>query len=86
MTKHTLPDKLIRKVLMAVYNDSGFPLQGLKFFDEKDNLIFEIGKKDERFLVKEVLLQENERIVGFESSKGDYARHYDFQFVIATLN
>ncbi len=69
MTKHTLPDKPIRKVQMALYNDNNFYLQGLKFFDEKDNLIFEIGKKDKRYLVKEVLLQENERIVGFESSK-----------------
>ncbi len=46
MTKHTLPDKPIRKVQMVVYNNSNFCLQGLKFFDEKDNLIFEIGKKD----------------------------------------
>jgi len=46
MTKHMLPDKSIRKVQMAVSNDSDFCLQGLKFFDEKDNLIFEIGKQD----------------------------------------
>ena len=44
MNKHTLPDKQIRKVQMAVYNDCNFFLQGLKFFDEKDNLIFETGK------------------------------------------
>ena len=88
LTKHMLPDKTIRKVKMAVLNDSDFCLQGLKFFDEKDNLIFEIGKKDKSFLLKEVLLQENERIVGFESTKGDdgQARHFDLQFVIATLN
>ncbi len=46
MTKQTLPDKPIRKVQMAVFNNSDFFLQGLKFFDEKDNLIFEIGKQD----------------------------------------
>ncbi len=89
MTEHTLPDKPIRKVQMAVYNDGyNFPLQGLKFFDEKDNFIFEIGKQDERFLVKEVLLQENERIVGFESTKwrDGYAGHFNLQFVIAALN
>ena len=88
MAKHTLPDKPIRKVQMAVYNDSYFSLQGLKFFDEKDNLIFEIGKQHESYLVKEVLLQENERIVGFESKKWDdrYAIHSDLQFVIAPLN
>ena len=40
MTKHTLPEKPIRKVQMAGYNNSNFPLQGLKFFDEKDTLIF----------------------------------------------
>mgnify|MGYP006973773610 CR=1 FL=1 len=81
-----LPDKPIRKVQMAVAATAAFSLQGLKFFDEKDNLIFEIGKKDHRHLVKEVLLQENERIVGFESKDGSFARHYDLQFVIATLN
>ncbi len=88
MSKHTLPDKPIRKVQIVVHNDSNFGLQGLKFFDEKDNLIFEIGKKDESYLVKEVLLQENERIVGFESRKyqDGYAAHFDLQFVIATLN
>ncbi len=88
MTKHTLPDKPIRKVQMAVINNSNYYLQGLKFFDEKDNLIFEIGKKDKSYLVKEVLLQENERIVGFESRKHSdgLAIHYDLQFVIATLN
>ncbi len=89
MIKHTLPDKPIRKVQMMALNDSNFCLQGLKFFDEKDSLIFEIGKQDYRFLVKEVLLQENERIVGFESRKwreDGYAGHFDLQFVIATLN
>ncbi len=80
MNEYTLPDKPIRKVQMVVYNNSDFCLQGLKFFDKKDNLIFEIGKQDVRYLVKEVLLQENERIVGFESRKwGDgCAIHYDF--------
>ncbi len=72
MTKHLLPDKPIRKVQMAVYNNSSLCLQGLKFFDEKDNLIFEIGKQHESYLVKEVLLQENERIVGFESRNGGW--------------
>ncbi len=89
MSKHTLPDKPIRKVQMAVLKNSDFCLQGLKFFDEKDNLIFEIGKQDKSYLVKEVLLQENERIVGFESKKwreDGYAGHFDLQFVIATLN
>ncbi len=86
MTKHTLPDKPIRKVQMAVTNSIYFCLQGLKFFDEKDNLILKIGKRHESYLVKEVLLQENERIVGFESKNGGDARHLDFQFMIATLN
>ena len=65
MTKHTLPDKPIRKVQMMVYNDSDYSLQGLKFFDEKNVLIYEIGKHDKSYLVKEVLLKEDERIVGF---------------------
>ena len=88
LTKHMLPDKPIRKVQMVVYNSSNFYLQGLKFFDEKDNLIFEIGKQHESYLVKEVLLQENERIVGFESKKrwDGLATHHDLQFMIVTLN
>ncbi len=45
MTKHTLPDKPIRKVQMALFNNSNFNLQGLKFLDEKDNLILAIGKQ-----------------------------------------
>ena len=51
-------------------------------------MILEIGKQHESYLVKEVLLQENERIVGFESEKwrDGYAVHWDFQFMIATLN
>ena len=35
--------------------------------------------------MKEVVLEENERIVGFESIRGDDARHFDLQFVIAKL-
>ena len=86
MTKHTLPDKPIRKVQMAVLNNGYYILKGLKFFDEKDNLFFEIGKQNKRSLVKEVLLRENERSVGFESTRGFDAIHSDLQFVIATLN
>ena len=89
MTKHTLPDKPIRKVQMMVINNSNdFPLQGLKFFDEKNVLIYEIGKHDKSYLVKEVLLKEDERIVGFWSTKyfHGYAGHCDLQLMIATLN
>jgi alpha-D-ribose 1-methylphosphonate 5-phosphate C-P lyase len=72
MAKHTLPDKPIRKVQMMVYNETDEPtLQGLKFFDEKNVLIYEIGKQHESYLVKEVLLKEDERIVGFWSTKYD---------------
>jgi hypothetical protein len=66
MAKHMLPDRPIRKVQMALISYD-LALQGLKFFDEKDILIFEIGKKDESYVVREVLMQENERIVGFTS-------------------
>ena len=52
---------------MLIFNNDSLALQGLNFFDADDNLILEVGKQDPRFLVKEVLLQENERIVGFES-------------------
>ena len=87
MAKYTLPDKPIRKVQMAVINNESYcSLQGLKFFDEKNVLIYEIGKHDKSYLVKEVLLKEDERIVGFWSRKGGYAIHHDFQLMIATLN
>ena len=89
MVKHTLPDKPIRKVQMIVGNNSDYPsLQGLKFFDEKNVLIYEIGKHDKSYLVKEVLLKEDERIVGFWSTKrlDGYAGHFDLQLMIATLN
>jgi hypothetical protein len=43
MVKHMLPDTLIRKVQMRFREDNDFNLQGLRFFDEKDALIFEIG-------------------------------------------
>ncbi len=89
MTKHNLPDKKIRKVQMVVHNDTDyFPLQGLKFFDEKNVLIYEIGKHDKSYLVNEVLLKEDERIVGFWSRKwkDGVAVHRDLQFMIATLN
>ena len=87
MVKHTLPDKPIRKVQMMVY-DNDFSLQGLKFFDEKNVLIYEIGKHDKSYLVKEVLLKEDERIVGFWSTKwkDGLATHFDLQLMIATLN
>ncbi len=78
MTKHMLPDKPIRKVQMVTYTNGTTGLQGLKIFDKKNNLIFEIGKEDRRFQVKELILEENERIVGFVSTKvyGN-ARHND---------
>jgi hypothetical protein len=73
---------------MMVYNSSDFPLQGLKFFDEKNVLIYEIGKNDEKYLVKEVLLEEDERIVGFWSTNyiDGYAIHSDLELIIATLD
>ncbi len=87
MAKHTLPDKPIRKVQMMVRNHTGFyTLQGLKFFDEKNVLTYEIGKHDESYLVKEVLLKEDERIVGFWSRSDGYAIHGNLQLMIATLD
>ena len=69
MTKHMLPNKPIRKVQMAVHKDNNFSLQGLKFFDEENVLIYEIVKYVKSYTVKEVLLKEDERIVGFWSRK-----------------
>ncbi len=90
MAKHTLPDIPIRKVQMMVDNDTNYyTLQGLKFFDEKNVLIYEIGKNVKKYLVKEVFLKEDERIVGFWSRNCEddgYAVHDDLQLMIATLD
>ncbi len=61
-----LPDTPIRKVQMRFYESNDFNLQGLRFFDKKDALIFEIGK-NENNRMQEVLLAEDERIIGFIS-------------------
>ena len=49
LAKHMLPKRPIRKVQMALHDSNDFVLQGLKFFDEKDVLIFEIGKQDKSY-------------------------------------
>jgi hypothetical protein len=85
MVKHMLPDTPIRKVQMRFYENSDFNLQGLRFFDEKDALIFEIGKHESNRM-QEVLLAEDERIIGFISrGSGSGAFHFDFQLMIAKL-
>ena len=66
MVKHMLPDIPIRKVQMRFFENNDFTLQGLRFFNEKDALIFEIGKNESNRM-QEVLLAEDERIIGFIS-------------------
>ncbi len=85
MVKHMLPDTPIRKVQMRFNEDKDYNLQGLRFFDEKDALIFEIGKHESNRM-QEVLLAEDERIIGF-ISRGSVsgAFHFDFQLMIARL-
>ena len=53
MSKHMLPDIPIRKVEMRYANDGDQTLQGMRFFDEKNTMIFELGKFDSN-KVKEV--------------------------------
>jgi hypothetical protein len=43
MTKHLLPDIKIKKVIIGYSNDQFANLDGLKFYDSQDKLIFEIG-------------------------------------------
>ena len=64
---------------MMIFNNGNYGLQGLRFFDDKDNLIYMVGKNDANFIVKEVMLEEGEQIVGFASTKGvkGNARHGD---------
>ena len=85
MVKHMLPDTKIRKVQMRFFENNDFNLQGLRFFDEKDVLIFEIGKHENNRM-QEVLLAEDERIIGFISrGSAGFAFQHDFQLMIAKL-
>ena len=89
MVKYMLPDTPIRKVQMSFSKQSDYSnakLLGFRFFDEKDALIFEIGQQ-ERHFYEEVLLAEDERIVGFTSRAegATTACHYNFRLMIAKL-
>ena len=52
MTKHMLPDTPIRKVEMGLMNNKYNNLQGMRFFDENNTMIFEIGKFEKSNKVK----------------------------------
>jgi hypothetical protein len=71
---------------MRFREDATYNLQGLRFFDEKDALIFEIGRQESNWM-QEVALAEDERIIGFISlgSESEAASQYDFQVMIAKL-
>ena len=77
-----LPVVPIQKVEMR-YDDSNLNLQGMRFFDENNTMIFEIVKFDSN-KVKVVEIAEDECIIVF-LSRGDDAYAYDFQLMIAKL-
>ncbi len=78
MTKHLLPNTPIRKVVMTFFNDANFALKGLKLYGENGEALLDLGKENSNYKVKEFVLGEDERIVGFVSRNGGNARHYDF--------
>ena len=78
-----LPDKPIRKVELRFRNDGDYNLQGIRFFDEKNTMIFELGKFDSN-MFKVTEIAEDERIIGFWS-RGSDSQACDFRLIIAKL-
>ncbi len=68
-----LAGKSVRKV--EIYHSPCSCLFGLKFFDQNLALILEVGKCTGS--IKELILEENERIVGFVANKGNN-EHSDY--------
>ena len=64
------------------YNQSNYTL-GFRLFDKNNNSLLEIGSKSNES--KEILLEEDDRIVGFESRlhKANEAHHNSLVLVIA---
>jgi hypothetical protein len=56
-----MPDDKKNKMVQIYHN--GY-LRGLKFFDQNKLLIFEIGNTDSAWDVTEVVLKDNEQIIG----------------------
>ena len=68
-----------------MYKDGGI-LTGLELLDKDNKSVLKVGPT-ESYKVVTVELKENERIIGFRSSKrgSSYAYHYDFQLIIGWL-
>jgi hypothetical protein len=62
-----LAGKSVRKV--EIYHD--YQLKGFKFFDQNRDLILEVGYTGDS--MTELVLEENERIVGLRASKHLYS-------------
>ncbi len=76
-----LEGKTVRKIHM--YHNGEF-LYGLKFFDQNSLLILEVGKIEQT--MKEVVLEEDERIIGFKARlTASKEFHHDFQFMISKM-
>ena len=85
MTKRMLPETPIRKVEMRYRNNNANNLEGLRLFDEKNTMIFELGELG-GIKVKVAEIAEEERIIGFWSRGEDaFAVAYDFQLMIEKL-
>ena len=85
MTKRMLPETPIRKVEMRYRNNNANNLEGLRLFDEKNTMIFELGKFDSN-MFKVTEIAEDERIIGFWSRGSDGGAYaFDFQLMIAKL-
>ena len=67
--------------------DYGFTLKLIQFYDSDDNLLLEAGE-EEGVEVEELVLQDDERILGFESfyTPDHYkASHLSANFIIGKL-
>ena len=87
MQQFMLPkNKNVRKVQIFHFLFSGWVgLKGLRFYDGRGDLMLEVGQFE--YEMKEVTLQEDERIVGVTAfvDKTSPAFYYDLQFLICCL-
>ncbi len=87
-TKIDQAARQIKRILTFICSNSNPYLYGIQLFDKDDNEILKTAFNCDNKPSKEIILAENERIIGIRSRKysSDYpAGHYDFQFVIGKM-
>ena len=72
------PDSVVRKII--VYFEKQLSVMGFRLFDKNNKCVLAAGRSDQKR--KEILLDEEERIVGFESRLREENAAYHFGLVI----